>query len=110
MDRHFSQGNTTLLETISCFSPTSKYFMNYEKIKLFADFYGCDTAYLETDLATARRMAFRAINQNPEKLKTMSDIYCYLSDFKEAVPDTNNLLHIALNLPPTSAMAERSFS
>jgi hypothetical protein len=61
-------------------------------------------------VATAQRMLLRKMDQEPETMKTMQDVYSYLSDFRVAVPDTCELIQIGLTLPPTSASAERSFS
>jgi hypothetical protein len=52
--RRFSQTNKDILNAIGCFSPKSKTFMDFQKIKKLADFYCRDTTYLETDVATAQ--------------------------------------------------------
>jgi len=108
--RRFSDQACDIMQGIQALNPTAADFLNITKLDKFATLYNSNLEDFHHELHQLKRMLQRhSTNSDADPLRTLLDLICYLEPFGEAFFETFRLAKIAIVIPASSALCERSF-
>lgn len=106
----FSDTNMEILSAINSFVPHNTGFLEFNKIKAFAEHYKANIQDLEIELTQLNRLIERKKASNQFCADNLLDMLKFVCVYEDAFHETKRLLQIACSIPVTSAEAERTFS
>ena len=98
LELRFDSKNVVVMNGIAACSPSSRMFLSYPNLKLFAEYYNISTDNLQVEVALL------------SDINTTVSFRNYLYSSQPAYESVFKLLQITLTIAVTSAECERSFS
>jgi hypothetical protein len=93
-----------LLTGVFSLCPDSNFFLHFDSLKPFADYYNAASLVLSNELSVVKPMLTK------KSLLTVIDLHRELCQFKEALPTLVALIERAITIPVSSTTCERTFS
>lgn len=107
-NKRFSD-NENLLMGISAFDPKNNNFLNAELIQPFALAYRCDVETLSSELKIIKK-TIKHFEYKYNSIENIFQLHAFLLQYELAFSELYKLCSIAITIPVSSAVCERTFS